>query len=79
MKTDSKLKKLCDAMMRPELFPLDIKVVLTDKQIEIEMEDRVRIDQITAAERQKELNDMFPERINGSLYEPQEQKETFDF
>ena len=65
--------------MRPDLFPLDTKVVLTDKQIEIEIEDRERIDQITAAERQKELNDMFPNRLNGALYKPQEQTETFDF
>lgn len=73
------ISKLADAI-RPTLIKglANKPVALTKHQIQTEIQNREIVDQHMRLERQRSLDEMFPNRASGSIYRPAPVVE-FDF
>lgn len=79
MPTQNKTQELIASLESSGQFLVDNKIVFTDEQIALELERRQAQDNDLAFDRQRELNQMFPNRTGGKLYAQLETTEIFDF
>jgi len=77
-KTDP-TQQLVDVLSASAMHVVDDRIHLSDHDIYRELQLRQELDNSLIAERQRELNNMFPERTSGALYEPLTENHTFDF
>lgn len=80
MPTETKTLEMIKSLEQSKQFLVDDKIVLSDEQVTRELDNRVAIENELAYERQKELDQMFPNRTSGNLYQQlQQPTDTFDF
>ena len=79
MKKKNPVETLVNILETSEKNVVNDEWVLSDHDIRRELQLRTELDEVVMAERQRELDQMFPDRTNGALYLKRENTDTFDF
>ena len=79
--TKTKTQSLVDVLTKNhQVFETDQPLVLSDEYTRKELENREALDRSLRAEMQQSLDEMFPDRVKGPLYEETAiEFTTFDF